>query len=131
MGRLIVIESVSLDGVMEDPDGAQGRSYGGWAFRFGPEVIAGAKFKLGELLSTSTLLLGGVTWERFAQIWPTRDDHFSTKMNALPKLVVTRGRRSVAEWSNSTRLEGELAGQAQTAKRDRSGAAALLAYARA
>jgi dihydrofolate reductase len=116
MGRLIVIEFVSLDGVMEDPDGSQGRLYGGWAFRFGPEAVAGDKFKLGELLSTSTLLLGRVTWERFAQIWPTRDDDFSTQMNSLPKLVVTRGRRSLAEWSNSTRLQGELAEQVRTAK---------------
>jgi len=68
MGRVIVIEFVSIDGVMEDPDGTEGFEHGGWAFRFGPEAVAGDKFKLGKVLETGSLVLGRVTWERFSQI---------------------------------------------------------------
>jgi hypothetical protein len=57
----------------------RGFEHGGWAFRFGPEAVAGDKFKLGGLLETGTLLLGRTTWERFANIWPDRDDDFSTR----------------------------------------------------
>jgi dihydrofolate reductase len=70
MGRVIVIEFVSLDGVMQDPDGREGFTYGGWAFRYGPEAVAGDKFRLGEILDTGALLLGRRTWQLFAQIWP-------------------------------------------------------------
>ncbi|HUE25150.1 MAG TPA: dihydrofolate reductase family protein [Solirubrobacteraceae bacterium] len=119
MGRVIVIEFVTLDGVMHDPDGREGFEHGGWAFRFGPEAVAGDKFKLGELFDTGTLLLGRATWERFAQIWPGRDDEFSTNMNRIPKLVVSRSRPRVEAWSNSSILEGEL--EDEVARRKQSG----------
>jgi dihydrofolate reductase len=109
MGRVIVIEFVSLDGVMQDPDGREGFTYGGWAFRYGPEAVAGDKFRLGEILDTGALLLGRRTWQLFAQIWPSRDDAFSTKMNAIGKLVVSRSLQQVGEWGNSTVLRGDLA----------------------
>ena len=63
MGRILVIEFVSLDGVIHDPDGAEGSAHGGWAFRHGPQAVAGDKFRLGELLDTGALLLGRTTWE--------------------------------------------------------------------
>ena len=91
VSRIIVIQFVSLDGVIHDPDGADGSPHGGWAFRHGPEAIAGDKFALGEVLDTGALLLGRRTWEKFAGLWPTREDEFSAKMNAIPKLS-PRGR---------------------------------------
>jgi dihydrofolate reductase len=117
MGRVIVIEFVSLDGVMQDPDGAEGFEHGGWAFRFGLEAVAGDKFKLGAVLETGTLVMGRVTWERFSQIWPHRDDDFSNKMNAIPKLVASSSRRSVDEWNNSTLLATDLADEVEARKR--------------
>ncbi|GAA3204789.1 dihydrofolate reductase family protein [Nonomuraea helvata] len=107
MSQVIVIEFVSLDGVVEDPDGRDGTPWGGWAFRYGPESVAGDKFALGEVLDSGAMLLGRLTWERFSRIWPARDDEFSRKMNALPKLVVSRSLERVEEWSNSALLRGE------------------------
>jgi dihydrofolate reductase len=119
MSRIIVIEFVSLDGVIHDPDGAEGSAHGGWAFRHGPQAVSGDKFRLGEVLDTGGLLLGRKTWQRFAGIWPTRDDEFSNKMNAIPKLVASRSLRDVRAWSNSTLLRGDLVEEAAERKGDR------------
>jgi dihydrofolate reductase len=108
MSQVIVIEFVSLDGVIEDPDGSDGSPWGGWAFRYGPEAVAGDKFELGEVLDTGAMLLGRVTWQMFSRIWPTRDDGFSQKMNAIPKLVASRTPDRLEGWSNSTLLNGDL-----------------------
>jgi len=108
MGRVIVIEFVSIDGVMQDPDGSEGFDRGGWAFRYGAEAVAGDKFKLGELLDTGALLLGRRTWQLFGRIWPSRHDEFSTRMNAIPKLVASRTLTHVDEWENSTLLRRDL-----------------------
>ena len=117
MNRVIVIEFMSLDGVVQDPDGNEGFSQGGWAFRYGPEPISNDPFALGEVLDTGALLLGRRTWEMFAKIWPGRDDPFSAQMNALPKLVVSRSLEHAAEWKNSTVVQGDLAAVAQERKR--------------
>jgi dihydrofolate reductase len=109
VSRVIVIEFVSLDGVTQDPDGSEGTLQGGWAFRYGPEAVAGDKFRLGEVLDTGTLLLGRRTWELFATIWPGRSDEFSAKMNAMPKLVASRYLAQASGWQNSTVLKGDLA----------------------
>ncbi len=108
MGQVIVIEFVSIDGVMEDPDGTGGFDRGGWAFRYGPEAVAGDKFKLGELFDTGALLFGRQTWQQFSRLWPSRDDAFSTKMNTVPKLVASRTLTHVDEWQNSQLLQGDL-----------------------
>jgi dihydrofolate reductase len=108
MSHVIVIEFVSLDGVMQDPDGREGSPQGGWAFRYGPEAVAGDKFGLGEVLDTGAMLLGRRTWHLFTKIWPDRDDPFSAKMNAIPKLVVSRSLEHATEWQNSTVLQGDL-----------------------
>ena len=108
MNRVIVIEFMSLDGVVQDPDGNQGFRQGGWAFRYGPEPVTNDPFALGELLDTGALLLGRRTWEMFAKIWPGRDDPFSAQMNAMPKLVASRSLDQATEWQNSTVLEGDL-----------------------
>ena len=119
MSRIIVIEFVSLDGVIHDPDGADGSAAGGWAFRHGAQAVAGDQFRLGELLDTGALLLGRKTWEKFAGIWPTRDDDFSHRMNAIPKVVASRTLHDVGAWSNSTLLDGDLVEEAATRKADR------------
>lgn len=116
MPRVIVIEFVTLDGVMHDPDGSDGSPRGGWAFRYGPQATAGDKFGLGEVLDTGAMLLGRRTWQLFAKIWPGRDDPFSAKMNAMPKLVVSRSLEHAAGWQNSTVLPGDLATEVQKRK---------------
>jgi len=109
MNRVIVIEFMSVDGVIQDPDG--------WAFRYGPEPVTNDPFALGEVLDTGALLLGRRTWEMFAKIWPGRDDPFSAQMNAMPKLVVSRSLEQATEWKNSTVLQGDLAAAARERKR--------------
>jgi dihydrofolate reductase len=107
MGRIVVTEFVSLDGVMEDPGGSENFKYGGWSFEFarGDE---GEKFKLDETLATDALLLGRVTYEGFAEAWPTRTGEFADKFNNMPKYVVS-STMDKAEWTNSTVLKGDLA----------------------
>jgi dihydrofolate reductase len=116
MNRVIVIEFVSLDGVTHDPDGSDGSPQGGWAFRYGPEATAGDKFVLGEVLDTGAMLLGRRTWQLFAKIWPGRDDPFSAKLNAMPKLVASRSLQDAAAWQNSTLLAGDLVTEVQKRK---------------
>jgi dihydrofolate reductase len=109
MGKLVVSEFVTLDGVMEDPGGAEGFDRGGWAFRFdrGPE---GDRFKLEEVMDAEALLLGRVTYEGFAAAWPGRTDDagFADRMNSMPKYVVSSTLRD-PEWTNSTVLGGDVA----------------------
>jgi dihydrofolate reductase len=119
MNRVIVIEFLSLDGVMHDPDGSDGSPQGGWMFRYGPEVVAGDKFGLGEVLDTGALLLGRRTWELFAKIWPGRDDPFSATMNAMPKLVVSRSLEQATDWQNSAVLHGDLVTEVRKQKQAR------------
>ena len=87
---VIVIEFITLDGILTDPDGSEGAPGGGWAFRHGPEAVAGDKFRLGTVLDQGVMLLGRTTWELFSRIWPGRDTPFAARMNAVPKLVVSR-----------------------------------------
>jgi len=105
---IIVIEFITLDGVVSDPDGSDGTATGGWAFRHGPETVAGDKFHLGETLDNGVLLLGRATWQLFARLWPPRTDPFSARMNAVPKLVASRTLTDVSAWVNSTVLSGPL-----------------------
>ncbi|HEY2281399.1 MAG TPA: dihydrofolate reductase family protein [Streptosporangiaceae bacterium] len=98
---VIVIEFITLDGIVSDPDGSGGTPAGGWAFRHGPEAVAGDKFRLGPVLDDGVMLLGRRTWELFAKIWPGRDTPFARRMNAVPKLVVSRTLTDASGWSNS------------------------------
>jgi dihydrofolate reductase len=104
MGRIAVTEFVSLDGVMEDPGGAEDFKYSGWSFEIdrGDE---GNEFKLNETLATDALLLGRVTYEGFAEAWPQRKGEFADKFNQMPKYVVS-STLSDPEWSNSTVIDG-------------------------
>jgi len=107
MGRIVVTEFVSLDGVMEDPGGSENFKYGGWTFEIsrGDE---GEKFKLDEAFGADALLLGRVTYEGFADAWPSRSGEFADKFNTMPKYVVSTS-MDQAEWSGSTVLKGDLA----------------------
>ena len=106
--RLVVTEFIALDGVMEDPGGAEGSPGGGWAFRFerGPE---GDKFKVDELMAADALLLGRKTYEGFAKAWPsiTDDQGFAARMNSMPKYVVSSTLQD-PEWQNTTVLSGNV-----------------------
>ncbi|MEV7045597.1 dihydrofolate reductase family protein [Amycolatopsis sp. NPDC051061] len=105
---VIVVEFLTLDGVVEDPDGSGGTATGGWAFRHGPEAVAGDKFRLGDLLDTGTLLLGRTTWELFSKLWPGRTDEFSVRLNNAAKLIASRTLDDVSAWQNSSLLQGDL-----------------------
>jgi dihydrofolate reductase len=105
MGRIVVTEFVSLDGVVEDPGGSEDFKYGGWSFEFdrGDE---GNEFKLEETRASEALLLGRVTYEGFAESWPSRDGEFADKFNSMPKYVVS-STLTQPEWANTTVLEGD------------------------
>ena len=104
MGRLIVTEFVSLDGVMEAPGGAEDYKHAGWSFDIsrGEE---GNNFKLTETYESEALLLGRVTYEGFAKAWPSREGEFADKFNSMPKYVVSSTLKK-ADWNNSTILSG-------------------------
>jgi dihydrofolate reductase len=109
MGRLIVVQFSTLDGVVEDPDGSSQTAFGGWAMRYGPQGVAGDKFRLGPILQHGTLLFGRRTWEHFSNLWPHRDDPFSQAMNAADKAVVTHRAIDERTWSNSRAIDQPLA----------------------
>jgi dihydrofolate reductase len=98
---VIVIEYVTVDGIVSDPDGSAGSPGGGWLYRHGPEAVAGDKFRLGSLMDDGVLLLGRKTWQLFSRIWPGRDTPFAHRMNAIPKLVATRSLTDASAWANS------------------------------
>jgi dihydrofolate reductase len=106
MGRIVATEFMSLDGVVEDPGGAEDFEYGGWSFEFsrGEE---GNKFKLDETLASDALLLGRVTYEGFAAAWPSREGEFADKFNNMPKYVVSSTLED-PEWNNSTVVKGDV-----------------------
>jgi dihydrofolate reductase len=108
MGRIVVTEFVSLDGVIEDPGGSEDFKYGGWSFEIsrGQE---GDRFKLDETMESKALLLGRVTYEGFAAAWPSREGEFADKFNLMPKYVVSSTLDS-PKWANTTVLRGDLAG---------------------
>jgi dihydrofolate reductase len=103
MGRIVVTEFISLDGVIEDPGGSEDFKYGGWTFEI--DRGEGDAFKLEETMSSAALLLGRVTYEGFAAAWPTREGEFADKFNTMPKYVVS-STLTEPEWQNSTVLAG-------------------------
>jgi dihydrofolate reductase len=105
MGRIVATEFVSLDGVMEDPGGAEGYKHGGWTFAInrGEE---GDRFKLEEVHAAEALLLGRVTYEGFARAWPSMEGEFADKFNGMPKYVVSSTLED-PQWNNSTVLDGD------------------------
>jgi dihydrofolate reductase len=115
MGRIVVTEFISLDGVMEDPGGSEHTKHGAWTFNFnrGDE---GNKFKINETNNAEAQLLGRVTYEGFAEAWPQRSgDPFSDKFNTMPKYVISRTLKK-ADWNNSTILKGNVVEEVKNLK---------------
>ncbi|MEV7178214.1 dihydrofolate reductase family protein [Kitasatospora sp. NPDC093679] len=115
---VVVIEFITLDGVVSDPDGSGGTPLGGWAFRFGREAVAGDKFRLGSTLDEGVMLFGRETWQLFSRLWPGRDDQFAVRLNAVPKLVASRTLTDTSAWANSRLLEGDLVDAVKREQRD-------------
>ncbi len=105
MGKIVVSQFMTLDGVVEDPGGAESFEHGGWAFEF-ERGAEGDKFKLDEVIASDALLLGRVTYQGFAAAWPSVTDEvgFAEKFNTMPKYV------AVIDSERATRL-----GQLETA----------------
>jgi dihydrofolate reductase len=108
VGRIVVTEFISLDGVMEDPGGAEDFKHAGWSFEFnrGDE---GDQFKADETMRADAMLLGRVTYEGFAKAWPSRQGEFADKFNNMPKYVVSSTLRD-PEWTNTTVVGSDVAG---------------------
>src|SRR5579872_878576 len=120
MGKLVVTEFISLDGVVEDPGGAEGSANGGWTFKF--DQGEGGMFKFQELQASDAQLLGRVTYEGFAKAWPTMEGtgEFGEKMNGMPKFVVSSTLEHPT-WNNTTVLEGDLTDEVGKLKEQFSG----------
>src|SRR4029079_1919148 len=119
MGKIVVTEFVSLDGVMEDPGGSENFKHGGWSFEI-ERGQDGDKFKLDEAMEADALLLGRVTYEGFADAWPSRDGEFADKFNNMPKYVVSSTLED-PEWNNSTVMKGDLAEEVAKLRLDHKG----------
>jgi dihydrofolate reductase len=119
MGKIIVTEFISLDGVVEDPGGSEDFKYSGWSFEVnrGEE---GDNFKLEETRDSDALLLGRVTYEGFAAAWPPREGEFADKFNTMPKYVVS-STLGEPEWTNSTVIEGDVVEQVTRLKEEHDG----------
>ena len=128
VGRVIVTEFISIDGVVEDPGGAErGKTdfpYGGWTFEF-DRGTEGNDFKAEELRAADAQLLGRVTYEGFAKAWPgmrTKAGEFGEKMNIMPKYVVSTTLTDAdATWENTKVIRGDVRGAVERLKRDVSG----------
>jgi dihydrofolate reductase len=114
MGRIVVTEFISLDGVIEDPGGAEDYEHGGWTFQFnaGPEF---EKFKYEELQASDAQLLGRITYDGFAKAWPSIEGEFGDKMNSMPKYVVSTTVEH-PEWNNTTVIRGDIADEVRKLK---------------
>jgi dihydrofolate reductase len=119
MGRLVVTEFVSVDGVFEDPGGSESYEHGGWTFEY-DRGEDGNKFKLDELMQADVQLLGRVTYEGFAEAWPSRDGEFADKLNNDPKYVVSTTLTD-PEWQNTTVIAGNVAEEISKLKEQTSG----------
>jgi dihydrofolate reductase len=105
--KIVVSEFVSLDGVMEDPGGAESSRFGGWTIPYWNDELGA--FKAEELSASDALLLGRVTYEGFAAAWPNMTDEqgFANQMNGNRKYVVS-STLDKAEWNNSSIINGDL-----------------------
>jgi len=119
MGTIVVTEFVSLDGVFEDPGGAESYEHGGWTFEYdrGDE---GNTFKLDELMDAKVQLLGRVTYEGFAAAWPSREGPFAEKLNNDPKVVVSTTLTD-PQWNNTTVVSGDVVGQLRKLREETDG----------
>ena len=119
MGKIVVTEFISLDGVVEAPGGGEEFKHGGWSLEInrGDE---GNQFKLDETMSSEALLLGRVTYEGFASSWPSREGEFADKFNTMPKYVVSSTLED-PDWDNTTVLKGDVVEEVAKLKQDQDG----------
>ena len=112
MGKVVVTEFVTLDGVIESPGGGEGFAHDGWSFKFNRGDEAD-KFKSDELMAADAQLLGRVTYQGFAGAWPAMAGNpFGDKMNSMPKYVVSTTLTAAdADWNNSTVIGNDVVGQ--------------------
>src|SRR6202158_2205986 len=119
MGKLVVAEFVSVDGVFEDPGGSEGCEHGPWTFEY-DRGDDGDRFKLDELMEAEVQLLGRVTYEGFAAAWPSRTGAFAEKLNQDKKYVVSTTLRD-PEWENTTVISGDVPEQIAKLKANTNG----------
>ena len=127
MGKIVISTNVSLDGVVQDPDGAEGFRLGGWFGEFGGQDLEEwARISLGEALGTEALLLGRRSDEWFAARWASRTGEWADRLNGLPKYVVSATLKDPV-WQNTTILTGEVTGEVSKLKQEINGE--ILIYA--
>ena len=127
MGKIVITSNASLDGVVQDPDGQEGFSRGGWFGRFGAtDLDAWAKVETEEALGADTLLLGRRSDAWFASRWTSRRGEWADKLNAMPKFVVS-STLETARWSNATVLNGDVVDEVSNLKQALDGE--ILVYA--
>src|ERR671922_1056854 len=121
MGKVVISENVTLDGVVQDPAGAEGFERGGWVGRIGERGREeAAKVLLDEALGAEALLLGRRTYEFLAARWPTRSGELADRLNSLPKYVVSSTLEDPA-WNNSTVLTGDAVSEVSKLKQELNG----------
>ena len=118
MGKIVVSENVSLDGVVQDPAGVEGFSHGGWVGRIGSQGREeAAKVALDEALGADAFLLGRRSYEFLASRWPSRSGPLADRLNGLPKYVVSSTLEAPA-WSNTTVLRGDMVGEVSKLRKE-------------
>jgi dihydrofolate reductase len=118
VGRIVVTEFITVDGVIEDPGGSEGTPNGGWAFEI-PRG-EGEQFKLEETMASDALLLGRRTYEGFASSWPEREGEFADKFNSMSKYVVSSTLKDPT-WTNTTVLGDDLPAEVAELRRRHQG----------
>jgi dihydrofolate reductase len=119
MGRIVVTAYISVDGVVEAPSGTESFERVGWTdgFNRGTE---GDTFKLDETMASDALLLGRVTYDGFAPVWPHYEGEFADKFNTMPKYVISSSLED-PEWNNTTVLRGDVVDEVTTLKQRHDG----------
>jgi dihydrofolate reductase len=121
MGKIVISTNVSLDGVVQDPDGKEGFRLGGWFARFGGEDIEEwAKVELEEALGAEALLLGRRSAEWFGTRWASRTGEWADRLNSMPKYVVSSTLQE-PKWNNSTVLRGDVVSEVSKLKQELNG----------
>ena len=121
MGRIVVSENVTLDGVVEDPTGEEGFRLGGWFVQVGEtDLAAWAEVALHEALGAEGFLLGRRSYEFLAARWPTRSGEFADRLNSMPKYVVSSTLEAPG-WNNSTVLGRDAVDAASRLKQELDG----------
>ena len=121
MGRIIISENISLDGVVQDPAGAEGFSRGGWVGRVGDRGRDGAaKVLLDEHFGAEALLQGRRTYEFLAALWPSRSGELAFRMNSMPKYVVSSTLED-PKWNNATVIKDDAMTEVSELKQELNG----------